>query len=160
MQLSPPSISRSFHHTHHKFCTQESLTPHPLSLSLQPVVISVVLPALWICQQHVLANILGDWQGGWCIRIWELLDQIISRVPLGGGGFSCSVISDYLWPCGPLPARLLCQWDFPGKNTEWVAIPFSRWSSQPRDQTWVSCIADGFFTISATRDAPGNIKFF
>ena len=117
LQLSPPSISRSFHHTHHKFCTQESLTPHPLSLSLQPVVISVVLPALWICQQQVLANILGDWQGGWCIRIWELLDQIISRVPLGGGGFSCSVISDYLWPYGPLPARLLCLWDFSGKNT-------------------------------------------
>ena len=23
---------------------------------------------------------------------------------------------------------------------EWVAIPFSRGSSQPRDQTWVSCI--------------------
>ena len=133
MQPSPQSISRSFHHPHHKFCTQEALTPDPLSLSLQPVVISVLLPSLWICQQHVLANILGDWQGGWCIRIWELLDQIISRVPLGGGGFSCSVISDYLWPCGPLPARLLCQWDFPGKNTEWIAIPFSRGSSQPRD---------------------------
>ena len=133
MQLSPPSISRGFHHTHHRFCTWESLTPHPLSLSLQPVVISVVLPALWICQQHVLANTLGDWRGGWCIRIWELLDQIISRVPLGGGGFSCSVTSDYWWPCGPLPARLLCQWDFPGQNTEWVAIPFSRGSSQPRD---------------------------
>ena len=28
---------------------------------------------------------------------------------------------------------------------EWVAIPFSRGSSQPRDQTQVSCIADGFF---------------
>ena len=140
MQLSPPSISRSFHHTHHKFCTQESLTPHPLSLSLQPVVISVVLPALWICQQHVLANILGDWQGGWCIRIWELLDQIISRVPLGGGGFSCSVISDYLWPCGPLPARLLCQWDFPGKNTEWVVMSFfgdlSDPGVEPASSTW------------------------
>ena len=23
---------------------------------------------------------------------------------------------------------------------EWVALPFSRWSSQPRDWTWVSCI--------------------
>ena len=29
----------------------------------------------------------------------------------------------------------------------WVAIPFSRGSSHPRDQTWVSCIAGGFFTI-------------
>ena len=30
---------------------------------------------------------------------------------------------------------------------EWVAMPFSRESSQPRDRTQVSRIADGFFTI-------------
>ena len=29
---------------------------------------------------------------------------------------------------------------------EWVAFPFSRGSSQPKDQTGVSCIADVFFT--------------
>ena len=29
---------------------------------------------------------------------------------------------------------------------EWVAVPFSRGSSQPRDQTQVSHIAGGFFT--------------
>ena len=29
---------------------------------------------------------------------------------------------------------------------EWVAIPFSRASAQPRDQTHVSRIAGGFFT--------------
>ena len=33
-----------------------------------------------------------------------------------------------------------------GRILEWVAISFSRISSQPRDQTQVSCIADGFFT--------------
>ena len=36
---------------------------------------------------------------------------------------------------------------------EWVAIPFSRGSSQPRDQTWVSCIVGRFFTIWVTREA-------
>ena len=36
--------------------------------------------------------------------------------------------------------------NFPGQNTGVVAIPFSRASSQPRDQTQVSCIADRFFT--------------
>ena len=36
---------------------------------------------------------------------------------------------------------------------EWVAILFSRGSSQPRDQTLVSCIAGGFFTIWATKGA-------
>ena len=29
---------------------------------------------------------------------------------------------------------------------EWVAFPFSRGPSQPRDRTQVSCIAGGFFT--------------
>ena len=38
---------------------------------------------------------------------------------------------------GILQARIL----------EWVAVPFSRRSSQPRDQTHVSLIASEFFTI-------------
>ena len=36
---------------------------------------------------------------------------------------------------------------------EWVAFPFSRGSSQPKDQTQASCIAGGFFTSWATREA-------
>ena len=44
---------------------------------------------------------------------------------------------------GILQARIL----------EWVAFPFSRGSSQPRDQTQVSCIAGGFFISWATREA-------
>ena len=52
-------------------------------------------------------------------------------------------------PAGPsvhgiLQARIL----------DWVATPFSRGSSPSRDQTWVSCIATGFSTIWATREAP------
>ena len=45
--------------------------------------------------------------------------------------------------CGILQARIL----------EWLAFSFSRRSSQPRDQTQVSCIAGGFFTSQATREA-------
>ena len=36
---------------------------------------------------------------------------------------------------------------------EWVAFPFSRGSSQPRDQNQVSCIAGAFFTSWATMEA-------
>ena len=36
---------------------------------------------------------------------------------------------------------------------EWVAIPFSRGSSQPRDWTQVFCTTDIFSTIWATREA-------
>ena len=39
---------------------------------------------------------------------------------------------------------------------EWVAIPFSRGYSWPRDQTQVSCNAGSFFTVWATREAQIN----
>ena len=35
---------------------------------------------------------------------------------------------------------------------EWVAFPFSRGSSQPKDQAQVSCIAGRFFTRWTTRE--------
>ena len=39
------------------------------------------------------------------------------------------------------------------KILEWVAVLFSRGSSQPKDQTQVSHIAGGFFTSGVTREA-------
>ena len=44
---------------------------------------------------------------------------------------------------GILQARIL----------EWIAIPFFRGFSWPRNQTQVSCLAGRFFTIWATREA-------
>ena len=101
--------------------------------------------------------------------------------------------------CNPMePARLLCPWNSPGKNTgvgsrsllqgifptqrsnpglphyrgilyhlshqgspsklEWVAFPFFRGFSWPRDRTRVSCIAGGFFTSWVTREVPISIE--
>ena len=56
---------------------------------------------------------------------------------------SPSIVSNSLWPHGSLHAGRL----------EWVAFPFSRGSSQLRDWTQVSCIAGGFFTSWAPREA-------
>ena len=42
---------------------------------------------------------------------------------------------------------------FQERVPEWVAISFSRGSSQPRNWTQVSCIADRHFTLWATREA-------
>ena len=41
---------------------------------------------------------------------------------------------------------------FQARVLEWIAISFSRGSSQPRDRTQVSCIAGRRFTIWATRE--------
>ena len=54
--------------------------------------------------------------------------------------YVCSVMSDFLQPCGLYSARLLCPWNFPGKNTGVGAISFSMGSSHSRDLTRVSCI--------------------
>ena len=56
-----------------------------------------------------------------CLMLWDPVDYI----PLGSSVH------------GILQARIL----------EWVAVPFSRGSSRPKVQTWVSCIAGRFFTI-------------
>ena len=47
---------------------------------------------------------------------------------------------------------------FQARILEWAAISFFRGSSQPRDQTWVSCIADRRFTVWAIREAPYTRK--
>ena len=41
---------------------------------------------------------------------------------------------------------------------EWVASPFSRESSRPRDRTWASRIAGRFFTVWVTREAQSYVQ--
>ena len=71
------------------------------------------------------------------------------------GNLTCSVLgkevkvmSASLWPHG-----LYSPWNSPGQNTGVVVMPSSRGSSQLEDRTQVSCIAGGFFTSWATREA-------
>ena len=47
---------------------------------------------------------------------------------------------------------------FQARTLEWVAISFSRGSSQPRDWTWVSHTAGKCFTVSATREVQQKFK--
>ena len=42
---------------------------------------------------------------------------------------------------------------------EWVAMPSSRGSPQPRDRTQIFHIEGGFFTVWATREVLSNTKF-
>ena len=51
---------------------------------------------------------------------------------------------------------------FQARMLEWVAIPFSRGSSQPKDRTRVSHIAGRFFAIWATKKAqlPGDSAYY
>ena len=44
------------------------------------------------------------------------------------------------------PTHCTARGIFQARILEWIAFPFSRGSSQPRDRTQISCIAGGFFT--------------
>ena len=70
---------------------------------------------------------------------------VVSSVSLWPHGLSSA---RFLWSTGILQARML----------EEVAIPFSRGSSWPGDQTPTSCTAGRFFTVWATRRLWGQVN--
>ena len=87
---------------------------------------------VWWTIDHGSQRVGCDWA---CIQLW-LKSFLKSKESQ-----SCSVVSDsvILWDStvhGILQARIL----------EWLAVSFSRGSSQPRDQTQVLCIAGRFFS--------------
>ena len=61
-------------------------------------------------------------------------------------------MSDSLQPHKLQPIRLLCPWNSLARILQWMTIPFSIGSSQPRDWTLVSCIAGRFYTILSYRE--------
>ena len=47
---------------------------------------------------------------------------------------------------------------FQARILQWIAISFSRGSSWPRNRTGISCIASGFLTNWAIREAPNSTQ--
>ena len=81
------------------------------------------------------------------------------------GVVSCSLLQDIFPTQGSNPCLPHCRWILyqlsqhfgSPKILEWVAYPFSRGSSWPRNRTWVSCIAGRFFTSWATMEASSSV---
>ena len=87
-----------------------------------------------------------------------------AQVPMSAG-CCCLVAQLCLTLCDPVDCRLpgsCVHGILQARILEWVAISFSRGSSQARDQTWVTCIVSRFFTFWATREAlslPSTLHF-
>ena len=62
-------------------------------------------------------------------------------------------MSDSLWPMDCSPPSSSAHGILQVRILEWVAISFSRRSSQPRDWTRIPHTAGGFFTVWTTREA-------
>ena len=125
---------------------KESDTTDQLSL----VCLKFIFMSIYLC---ICEQVKEDWKKGRRKeeRKWK---QDWSNIFFQGSEVkvaqSCLILCDPLYHNLPgssvhgiLQARIL----------EWVAISFSRGSSQPRDQTQVSHIAGGFFIIWPTRGA-------
>ena len=105
---------------------------------------------------------LCPWKWKWKLLI--LSDCLLPQSPWNSPGQNAGVGSPSLlqriFPTqGSNPGlsycrRILYQLSQQGnpRILEWVAYPFSSWSSQPRNLTGVSCISGRFFTSWATRE--------
>ena len=71
----------------------------------------------------------------------------------GGGGLVAKLCLTLGLLQTPLPARLLCPWDSLGKNTGVGCHLLLQGIFLTQDRTQVSCIAGGFFTDWAIREA-------
>ena len=85
--------------------------------------------------------------------------SIFHSFHLGGWVLGCCLIHQSEWSCSvvsclcdPMDCSLSgssVHGIFQAIVLEWIANSFSRGSSQPRNQTWVSCIVDRCFTVWA-----------
>ena len=122
-----------------KFYSLQSIFPPVISLDLHCMPVNQGLLFDWISfkftrhplwgRQSLCTQRAADQQEAVCVLV-------------------SSVVSKSLRSHGLQPARLLCLTQ--ARILQWVAIPFSRASSQLRDRTHVSCVscmAGEFFTI-------------
>ena len=80
---------------------------------------------------------------------WEGCHALLQRI------FSTQGLNLGLSHCGQILYHLSHQRN--PRTREWVAYLFSWETSQPRNLTGISCIAGGFFTSWATREAPNHV---
>ena len=78
-------------------------------------------------------------------------------LPHGGGlvAQSCLTLCDPV-DCNPSGSFVRCI--LLGRILEWVAVSFSSGPSQPKNQTWISCIVGRFFTDWATREVFSSLR--
>ena len=107
-----------------RFCLCQMVWSHSYSKNIKKTGKVVSLPLSWAPNYRNKLYMCLDTQS--CLTLRDPVDHS----PLGSSVH------------GILQDRIL----------EWVAIPFSKRSSQPRDQSWVSCIAGRFLTIWDTGD--------
>ena len=131
--------------------TQDCLTPEIRALTHEYLSKSTTAWRSWTGRCRRTGRQVGLWWG----PVWKGVRFSKNEVRTAG-------VSDSLWPPGLQPARFLCLWNFPGKNTgmgcyfrgsSWLReestsgeIVYYLLQGPSRNWTLVSCIASRFFT--------------
>ena len=142
----------------------------PASWQIQPLIPTVVVEQWWLSLLqiiHVNYSSGMKWSESfsrvWLFTTsWTVVHGILQARILEWGAFP---FARGIFPTqGSNPGLPHCRWILYQLNhkgspgiLEWIAYPFSRGSSWPRNRTGVSCIAGGFFTNWAIREAQGWI---
>ena len=128
---------------------------------LKDVISRYRLPGWIVSPQHtvdlfrcLLASTVGAGRSSFRLDVilwrWSLFSpNCLKHVLWSGVAQSCLTL------CNPMDCSLLgssVHGVFQARVLEWIAIPFSRGSSQPRNRTQVSPIAGRRFTVWATRE--------
>ena len=146
VMLLQTGLLKSVPTTFHTSC----LLSHFWGVLDQSSYIIVMIVQLWKCTKNHWRNVCFNWVN--CILNYVSIKPGQNSFFAGNRKWSevkvaqsCPTLCDPMdyKVNGILKARIL----------EWVAFPFSRGSSQPRDRTQISCIAGGFFTSWTTREA-------
>ena len=118
-----------------------------LALPLAICMIPGKFSNLWISVSSVVNKFLWTNRNSESpLKTWCLVHEKWSESEVAQSCPTVWDIVDYSLPHSPIHGI------FQARILEWVAISFSRGSSQPRDRTQVSCIVGRRFTIWATRE--------
>ena len=91
-------------------------------------------------------------------NLWDTIKAVLRGSSVQ---FSCSVVSDSVWPHRQQPTRLPRRWDSPGKNTgvdchfllQWMKVKSEKWK-------WSrSVLSDSATPWTAAYQAPPSMKF-
>ena len=116
----------------------------------------VILWPSWQMSEISDACFLSPWLFSSFLRLstlWLISMSLLEHVPLTACLLNQKVRVAQLCPTLWDPMDYTVHGILQDRILEWVAFPFSRGSSQPRDRTQISCVAGGFFTSWATREA-------
>ena len=126
-------------------------------LYCQPMCVCLILSNSWMLLHSEESTVNFSYQSLWisCLGLTQFeataekdsVVLVVQSCPTVCDPMDCSLPGSSLH--GILQVRIL-EWKKKKRILEWIAIPFSRGSSWPRDWTQVSCVAGSLFTVWAT----------